>query len=312
MFRFNKTLWPVAVIMLITTTHLPAQQVNSGKVEKKIIPFGTAIDPDTQIKESQKLAKSASSTESKQWQAKGDQKRTYHFAEANSDMPYRIYVPEKWDGKSKLPLVMFLHGAWNDESSYLDADDKLMLKLAEEHGFLLVSPLGYSKLGAYGTCLRLPGGFGKPEEAAKMMAKQTDETWKTLALSEKDVLNVLELVLNEYPVDRQSMFLTGHSMGSGGTWYLGAKYTNYWKAIAPMSGPFVEENLYPWDRIRKKPVFISEGSKSLPSLESSRQMADWMKKNGFTVEYKEVDADHGGMVPLVLPDVFSFFDHYKK
>jgi predicted peptidase len=312
MFPFKKTLWSIAVIIIITTTQLSAQKENSGKVEKKIIPFGTAIDPNEQVKESQKLAKSLSAPESKQWKAKGDQKRMYHFAEANADMPYRIYVPETWDGKSKIPLVMFLHGAWNDESSYLDADNKLMLRLAEEHGFLLVSPLGYNKLGAYGTCLRLPGGFGKPEEAAKMMAKQTDENWKTLSLSEKDVINVLELVLNEYPVDSESMFLTGHSMGSGGAWYLGAKYTNYWKAIAPMSGPFVEENMYPWNRIRKKPVFISEGSKSLPSLESSRQMADWMKKNDFTVQYKEVDADHGGMVPLILPDVFSFFNQCRK
>ncbi|HEX2934672.1 MAG TPA: alpha/beta hydrolase-fold protein, partial [Bacteroidales bacterium] len=236
MLRFKKTLWTFTVIIFITTTQLSAQLANIGSThKKKIIPFGTAIDPDTQIKESQKLAKSLLLTESKQWRAKGDQKRTYHFAEANADMPYRIYVPENWDGKSKLPLVMFLHGAWNDENSYLDADDKLMLKLAEKYGFLLVSPLGYSKLGAYGTCLRLPAGFGKSEEAAKMMAKQTEENWKTLSLSEKDVINVLELVLNEYPVDRKSMFLTGHSMGSGGTWYIGAKYTNYWKAIAPMS-----------------------------------------------------------------------------
>lgn len=295
----------VAVFLVCSITNFNAQQASKGV--NKIIPFGTDIDPDVQVKESQKLAKSLITSDLKQNVEKGDQKKQYHFADANADMPYRIYVPEKWDGKSKLPLVMFLHGAWNDESSYLDADDKLMLKLAEKHGFILVSPLGYSKLGAYGTGLRLPAGFGKPEEAAKMMAKHTDESWKTLALSEKDVINVLELVLEQYPVDRKSMFLTGHSMGSGGTWYLGAKYSNYWKALAPMSGPFVEENQYPWDRIRNKSVFISEGTKSLPSLESSRQMADWMKKKGFTVEYKEVDADHGGMVPLVLPDVFEFF-----
>jgi hypothetical protein len=33
-----------------------------------------------------------------------------------------------------------------------------------------------------------------------------------------------------------------------------------------------------------------------------------MNEKGFKIEYKEVNADHPGMVPLVLPDVFSFFD----
>jgi poly(3-hydroxybutyrate) depolymerase len=50
-------------------------------------------------------------------------------------------VPTTWDGKSKLPLVMLLHGGWNNESSYLDANDKQMVKLAEQHGMVpLVLP----------------------------------------------------------------------------------------------------------------------------------------------------------------------------
>lgn len=34
--------------------------------------------------------------------------------------------------------------------------------------------------------------------------------------------------------------------------------------------------------------------------------------NGFDAEYIEVDADHGGMVPLVLPDVFEFFERARS
>ena len=285
-----------------------AQSGNTDSGNQRTIAFGTTINPEAQMAKSQQLAKSLAG-KSPQWQAKGDQRRTYHFAEAGADMPYRIFVPTSWDGKSTLPVVMFLHGAWNDESSYLDANDKQMLKLAEQHSFLLVAPLGYSKLGAYGTCLKLPAQFGKPEEAAKQIASRTPEQERTRELSEMDVINVLELVLNEYPVDRSSMYLTGHSMGSGGTLYLGAKYPTYWKALAPMSGPFVVENLYPWDRIRKMPIFLSEGTRSTASLDASRKMGEWMKKQGFTITYKEVDGDHAGMVPLILPDVFAFFSH---
>jgi predicted peptidase len=274
-----------------------------------VIAFGTSLDPQVQVRQSQELAKSIGTSNSPQWRMKGDQRRSYRFEEANEQLPYRVCVPTNWDGVSKLPLVMFLHGAGNTESSYLDANNKLMVKLAQQHGYLLVSPLGAH--AAYGTFLRLPAVFGQPEAATRMLAERAPQRERAQELSEKDVINVLELVLNEYPVDRSAMFLTGHSMGSGGTWYLGAKYTNYWTAIAPMSGPFVQESTYPWDRIRKMPIFMSEGTKATPSVAGSRQMRDWMKAQSFKLEYKEVEADHPGMVPLILPDVFDFFDRCR-
>jgi predicted peptidase len=274
----------------------------------KTISFGCAINAQEQIRESQALAKSIASPADPQWRAKGDLHRKYHFPAANADMPYRVYVPTTWDGKSRLPLAMILHGAGSDENWYVDANDRQLIRLAEQHGYILVSPLGYTRMGAYGTPLRLPAVFGNPEIAAKQRAGVNAEQERTLELSEKDVINVLEIVLSEYPVDRSSMFLTGHSMGSGGTWYLGAKYAQYWAAMAPMSGPFVDETNYPWDNIRKMPVFMTEGTGATPSLVGSKAMLAWMKERGFKIEYMEVNADHGGMIPLVLPSIFNFFD----
>lgn len=275
------------------------------------IKYGCAIDAQEQIRESQALAKSLASPSDPQWRAKGDLHRKYHFPAANADMPYRLYVPTSWDGNSRLPLAVILHGAGSDENWYVDANDKLLIRLADQHGYILVSPLGYTRMGAYGTPLRLPAVFGNPEIAAKQRAAVSAEQERTLELSEKDVINVLEIVLSEYPVDRSSMFLTGHSMGSGGTWYLGAKYAQYWAAMAPMSGPFVDESNYPWDSIRKMPVFMTEGTGATPSLVGSKAMLAWMKERDFKIEYMEVNADHGGMIPLVLPSVFNFFDRCR-
>ena len=231
---------------------------------------------------------------------------------ANADMPYRLFVPNSWDGKSRLPLIVMLHGAGSDENWYLDANDKQLIRLAEQHGYILVSPLGYTRMGAYGTPLRLPAVFGNSDAAAQQRAAVDAERERTLQLSEKDVINVLEIVLNEYPVDRSAMFLTGHSMGSGGTWYLGAKYSQYWAAIAPMSGPFLDELNYPWDNIREMPVFMTEGTGATPSLVGSRALSAWMKERDFKFEYMEVDADHGGMIPLALPSIFDFFNRCRS
>lgn len=267
--------------------------------------FGTTLNADTVVSRAQKLAKSLANPSSTKWQAKGDQKRTYRYPDANADEPYRLCVPTDWDGTSKLTLVMFLHGAGNTESSYLEQNNKQMINLAAQHKVLLVSPMGDQ--GAYGNFLRLTAPFGDSVSAANLMSQVTTASERTNELSEQDVVNVLELVLSEYPIDRNAMFLTGHSMGSGGTWMIGGKYSRYWRAIAPMSGPFVQKSTYPWDKVREMPVFITEGTQA-PSLSASRLLRDWMNAQSMKLKYKEVNADHPGMVPLVLPDVFNFFD----
>jgi poly(3-hydroxybutyrate) depolymerase len=276
------------------------------------IPFGSALNADQQVQESQQLANTLSSSGNSQWRAKGDQHRTYRFPAANADMPYRLYVPTTWDGQSKLPLIVMLHGGGSNENRYMDSNGKELQHLAEQHGYIVVIPLGYSPIGAFGTPLKLPAVFGQPEAAAKQRADVTPDAEHTLELSEKDVINVIEIVMHEYPIDRSSVFLTGHSMGAGGTWYLGAKYSQYWRAIAPMSGPFVDQANYPWDRIRPMPIMMSEGTLATPSVKGSRLMRDWMFEQDFKFEYYEVKADHPGMVPLVLPAVFDFFDRYRS
>lgn len=292
-----------SALLLISISALVAQA--------EPISFGSALDADQQILESQQLAKTLLATPNPQRRAKGDQHRTYDLPAAKKAMPYRMYVPTAWDGQSSLPLILMLHGAGSDENRYMDMNSKQAERLAEQHGYVVVSPLGYSPMGAYGTPLRLPAVFGQPEVAAKQREGVTSDAEHTLELSEKDVINVLEIVLNEYPINRSAVFLAGHSMGSGGTWYLGAKYSKYWRAIAPMSGPFVDQTHYPWERLKSIPIMMSEGTLATPSLQGSHVMRDWMFQQDLAFEYYEVKADHGGMVPLVMPAVFDFFDRYR-
>jgi predicted esterase len=272
------------------------------------ISFGTLLDAQDVMRSAQELAAEQADPTTPAWRAKGDQRRSYHFAEADRDETYRLCVPDAWDGTSPLPLVMFLHGAGSDENTYLDQNGEQMVMLAEQHGYLLVSPSGAD--GAYGNFLRLSAPFGDEPGAAELMAQVTDESERVNQLSERDVINVLELVLAEYPVDRDAMFLMGHSMGSGGTWYIGGKYASYWRALGPMSGPFVQQTGYPWESLRPISILVTEGTQT-PSLEASLLLAEWLSENGFTSEYLEVNADHGGMVTLVLPDVFDFFDQAR-
>ena len=274
------------------------------------IVFGTHLDAKAVMKEAAQIAKKAKVKTLQTWEEGRDKKCAYFFEELGEEMPFRVCVPKNWDGKKKLPLVMFLHGGWNTESSYLDENDKLMVRLADEHGVLLVSPLGAHS--SYGNRLLLPAGFGKDPETQEVLEKRNSpELMREQELSEKDVINVLEIVLKNYPVDRKKMFLFGHSMGSGGTWYIGGKYASYWRALAPMSGPFVTHEGYPWARLKRMPIFMSEGLRAGASLQASRNLRDFAKEYGLNLQYKEVDGDHGQMVPMILPDVFQFFNKFQ-
>jgi poly(3-hydroxybutyrate) depolymerase len=251
------------------------------------------------------------SAQSPRTRATGDQHRQYIFTPTGQQMSYRVYVPQRWDGKASLPIILMLHGAGANENTYMDQAGGLLPKLAEQHGYIVVSPFGFTPLGAYGNPLRLPAVFGQPAAAAAQRAAVTTSRQRELNLSELEVITVLEMVTEEYGADRARTYLAGHSMGSGGAWHLAARYPERWRAVAPMSGPFVDEATYPFDRIKRLPIFMTEGTGATPSLEGSRVLAHYMREHGFTFEYLEVNGDHGGMVPMVWPRVFEFFDAHK-
>lgn len=51
-----------------------------------------------------------------------------------------------------------------------------------------------------------------------------------------DAMEVLNIAKKKFNPDPQRIYLTGHSMGGHGTWYLGATYPELWAAIAPCAG----------------------------------------------------------------------------
>lgn len=51
-----------------------------------------------------------------------------------------------------------------------------------------------------------------------------------------DAMEVLGLAVKELQPDPSRIYLTGHSMGGHGTWYLGATFPGKWAAIAPCAG----------------------------------------------------------------------------
>ena len=51
-----------------------------------------------------------------------------------------------------------------------------------------------------------------------------------------DAMEVLSIAKKQFNPDPSRIYLTGHSMGGHGTWFLGATYPDKWAAIAPSAG----------------------------------------------------------------------------
>lgn len=51
-----------------------------------------------------------------------------------------------------------------------------------------------------------------------------------------DAMEVLSIAKTRFRPNPQDIYLTGHSMGGHGTWFLGATYPDQWAAIAPCAG----------------------------------------------------------------------------
>src|SRR5262249_40112072 len=92
-----------------------------------------------------------------QYQAKGDQKRTYSFPGTGESIPYHLYVPAKWTATSRLPLVVVTHGASQPADAPFQRGDGALGKIAEERGYVVVAVTGYKPQATV-----VEGGYNNP------------------------------------------------------------------------------------------------------------------------------------------------------
>ncbi len=290
----------------IRNPYVLAETVNIGRRRLNQADFGIPFTPqpvvyDFQagVKQSAELLKALIAGHDPLWRAKGDHERHYWFEQAQEMMPYRIYVPEKWDGRSKLPMVFILHGATRDDNFYFDRDGHILTRLAEQHGYLVVCPLGYRPTGGWGaSTMSSRGGM----DATRLRQTQ----W-----SEQDALNVYDLVTKEYPIDTSRVYLFGHSMGGGGAWYFGQKFRERWAAVAASAAAITPE-VIPYERFKDMPLMVVVGDKD-PLAAGVRATIKYAREHGLNPEYVEVPgATHETIVALIEPRVFDFFDRHVR
>jgi len=166
------------------------------------------------------------------------QQRTYLFKDTNEELPYALFVSSKVSKNKKNPLIVALHGLGGDQNTMVRESFRAV-ELAEDGGYILVAPMGYNSGGWYGIPVGAPRGNRGPGDGTNPAATPprgngagrgfnptaggtaVKDPAKVRELSEKDVMNVLDMIRKEFNVDERRTYLMGHSMGGAGTLYLG-------------------------------------------------------------------------------------------
>ena len=243
--------------------------------------------------------------------------RMHHFAGTNEDIPYALFVSSKVDPKKKAPMIVTLHGLGGTHTTMMRP---VALDLAEAGGYILVSPMGYNPRGWYGIPRGAPRGRANgappPQGRGPLPPGLTgaNDPPNVRELSEKETLDVVDLVRKEFKVDDDRTYLMGHSMGGAGTLYLAVQHPKRWAAIAALAPAAFGIEPNSLAKIPKTPVMIVHGDMDTvvpPSV--SRPWVEMMRSLKMPHEYIEVPGgDHGTVISSHQAEIFAFFARYKR
>ena len=236
----------------------------------------------------------------------GEQYRVYEFPGTGESIPYRLFVPSRWTPGTRLPLLVTLRAGTSVNNSYRSNND--LVVNAERRGYLVVTPMGYRPLPQpyYGSTYRIARP-GAADPAAGWTPMENER-------AEQDVLNVIDLVSEEYAVDTSRVYLHGQNPSGSGALYLGAKYPDRFAALVISSAPIVFD-AYPFDRLKSKvALMVIHGDQDTTNpIEASKKMADAAKAAEVETVYATVPGGtHLEAYLTHASQIFDFLDSHRK
>jgi Predicted peptidase len=121
----------------------------------------------------------------------------------------------------------------------------------------------------------------------------------------------MDEVRKRYRIDEDRIYLTGHSMGGGGTFRLAVRYPHLWAAIAPMASAGARP--FEWLRnLLHIPTLFYHGSEDeVVPVQMAREAANYIRQLGYNFRYEEVEGKpHWWGVDF--PEMFAFFAQHRR
>lgn len=157
----------------------------------------------------------------------GPQDLSFFSGVDDTDQPYALYIPENFDESKAYPLVVFLHGAWSNHRLGL----RRLFGVGNSQGYDFIKP-GTIPYETDVEASRYWPPF-RPVDyiAAAPLARGTAGYQ---GVPEQDVYDMIDDLKSRFLIDEDRVYLTGLSMGGGGTLWLGLTRPDVWAAIAPV------------------------------------------------------------------------------
>jgi hypothetical protein len=197
---------------------------------------------------------------------------------------YSIWVPKNYDPGRPTPLVIVGHGG-NGAMSVAYAQKtvkkyfELFAKDADAAGFIIAVPA-------------------------------TTRGWMSIGTSV--VLSLVSKLEREYNLDRDRVYLTGHSMGGHLTWRSGFWLSDRWGAIGPMSGGYDYVKSGEIQALYNLPGYGTFGREEPYGIDGfNRSMRDWMAEHGFDFVLIEKYGGHE-IYTDELPRLYRFFAAHPR
>lgn len=229
--------------------------------------------------------------------AAGPQVLSFHSEVDDTEQPYAIYLPKNYDPAKAYPFVVMLHGAGSNhrlalrrvfgksnENSETDVETSRFFPQWKDRDYIVASTFARGTIGYQG-------------------------------IAEKDVLDMMEDVKQRFSVDENRTYLTGLSMGGGGTLWLGLAYPDKWAAIAPVCpAPPAAANILASNALNIPVHIFQGGADPVVKPEGTRQWVENLKKEGAKVEYKEFPGvQHDSWVNTYEGGrIFDWFDQFVR
>ena len=197
---------------------------------------------------------------------------------ANFVMPYRLYVPNNYDKNKPYAFLLYLHGSGgrgndNQQLNYPDQYQiitNIITNYKYNKDFIILAPqcpLNMSWVGE--------GVF------QNYNMNNTPES-----LPEKMVMSLIaDDLTNKYNIDQSRMYITGISMGGGGTWDIICRNPDMFAAAMPICGYDDPSMAY---RIKDVPIYtFHSADDDQVDVNGTRKMVDALKAIGGNIQYTE-------------------------
>jgi predicted peptidase len=183
---------------------------------------------------------------------------------------YQVYLPSQYSSseqQKRWPLILFLHGAGERGDDGIAQTQvglgPVLREYPERFPAIVVFPQASGRIGwsAHRGLLH--------------------------------VMEVLEKVMQDYPVDTNRIYVTGLSMGGWGAWELAERFPNFFAAVVPIAA--AKEPDEGTKNLSRIPIYAFHGTNDfICEVECTRAMVKEIQKLGNkTIQYVEFpDAGH--------------------